>query len=413
MDEGAGPEGDGIVGATYLQHMLPFLREAVYVFDRNGELKARLSPPGGMLGYDAELGSNVFAHIHPDDVPRGIRIGAEAHEAQADWMGEVPVRLRHADGTWRHFELRLWNRYDDPAIDGMVGVLRALDTEPGGGVAHDAAEDAAFVDELATAYLALGHQGRIRFASEPATRLLAAAREDLVGLPIGDLVVDRDRPAVVAAYAALLEAPGTRTVLATTRTRFGGRVVAAELHTRGTDQEHKVVTVQLVDQDQEPELVRLATRDPLTGLANRTRVMETLAGLLHEERHEPHLAVVYVDLDDLKGINDHHGHETGDRALIEVGNRLNELVREGDLVGRMSGDEFVVVCPGLDGRGLVQLVDRLGDEAATTLRVPTPDDGMLTLPVSAGGATAVAGDTPATLLRRADEAMFEAKHRRG
>src|SRR5690606_21620361 len=132
----------------------------------------------------------------------------------------------------------------------------------------------------------------------------------------GDLVIDVDRPSVNAAYAALLHAPGARTVILTTRPKFGSRTLEGEFHTRGVDPGHKVVTVVFQDRSTEPELVRLATHDALTGLANRTRVLETISGLLLED--PPSLSVVYVDLDMLKGINDHHGHEAGDHALIAV-----------------------------------------------------------------------------------------------
>lgn len=392
----------GLVGAEHLDALLPFLEQAVYLFDRDGNLVARLSPPGGLLGYDAGAGSNIFAHLHPDDLPRGMRFGSRG---PAGWEGEAVVRLRHADGGWRHMHLRVFDRRNDPAIGGTVVTLREIAAELHATDPDD--ELLAIAGDLPTAYLALGDGGRVRFASEAAGELLRCRRDDLVGLPVGDLVVDADRPAVLAAYHALLRSPGARTVVTATRARFGGRVLEAELHTR-SDEDHKLVTVVLVDRSEEPELVRLATRDALTGLANRTKVLETIAGLLVDP--EPVLSVVYVDLDDLKVINDRHGHETGDRALIEVAHHLESMVRPGDVVGRMSGDEFVIVCPGMDGRGLLGFVQRVGDARAEP--VDAPDGTAVPVSVSAGGATAVAGDTTATVLRRADEAMFAAKHER-
>jgi diguanylate cyclase (GGDEF)-like protein len=470
-------EDDGIVGGEHLGSLLPFLRESVLVFDRHGNLKARVGPPGGILGHALREGQNVFAHLHPDDVPRGIRIGDEARTSQEGWVGRVTVRLRHADGDWRWYRFEIHNRHQDPTIQGMVAVIREEDagadptgadpTGDGTGRGHAGGAGAtagaasagtdgaapgrvgeiglptadgatadghragsedgasagsptpsapALVDLVAiahglpTAYLVLDATSRVRHASDAATELLACTREDLLSLVVDELVTELDRPLVRAAVVALAQAPGTRTVICATRPRFGGRILEAEFHTRGADAQHKLTTVVLVDHTSEPELVRLATHDPLTGLHNRTKVIDTLTGLLLEG--EPVVSVVYVDLDDLKAINDTHGHETGDLALIEVAGLLEQMVRPVDLVGRMGGDEFVVVCPGMEGASLMGLVQRLGDAAEHGCCVPAPDGQTLMLTVSAGGATAVAGDTTSSLLARADEAMFRAKHGR-
>ena len=98
----------------------------------------------------------------------------------------------------------------------------------------------------------------------------------------------------------------------------------------------------------EKEVRDMAFRDPLTRLPNRRLLMERLHhAQQHSRRTGDHAAVVFVDLDHFKDLNDRHGHAVGDRLLTEVAQRLQAVVRESDTVGRLGGDEFVIICEGL------------------------------------------------------------------
>jgi len=100
----------------------------------------------------------------------------------------------------------------------------------------------------------------------------------------------------------------------------------------------------------EAELVQLTFRDPLTGLPNRALLMDRVAvALARTARSGDMLAVLFCDLDGFKGINDVLGHAAGDQVLISVARRLARAVRQADTVARRGGDEFVVVCDGLQG----------------------------------------------------------------
>ncbi|HUC15202.1 MAG TPA: EAL domain-containing protein [Acidimicrobiales bacterium] len=159
----------------------------------------------------------------------------------------------------------------------------------------------------------------------------------------------------------------------------------------------------------EKALAYRALHDPVTGLANRTAFMDRLSqALLALERHPSGLAVLFVDLDHFKEINDSFGHDAGDQVLGEVGRRLLLLARSVDTVARLGGDEFVVLCTGLGDDDDVGLI---ADRIVRGLRIPYGDRGR-DLVVTASVGVVVTDDPlaePEKLVREADAAMYEAK----
>ena len=154
-------------------------------------------------------------------------------------------------------------------------------------------------------------------------------------------------------------------------------------------------------------------RDELTSLPNRLAFFEKLErAFLRHTRFRERFAVLYLDLNDFKIVNDHRGHATGDKLLVEVGRRLRESVRQVDLVARLGGDEFaVVVVNALDAAIPTALAARI----VSSLDRPFVIDGG---EVSAGACVGIAlapadGDNPELLLKSADEALYDAKHRPG
>ncbi|TKJ22888.1 bifunctional diguanylate cyclase/phosphodiesterase [Blastococcus sp. CCUG 61487] len=144
--------------------------------------------------------------------------------------------------------------------------------------------------------------------------------------------------------------------------------------------------------------------DSLTGLANRTMLEEITHRLLHRGGA---VSVLFIDLDDFKAVNDSRGHAVGDALLLVLAERLRGVVRPGDVVARIGGDEFAVVVDG--GADVARAV---AERALAVLALPVPlDDGTVTVSASVGvAATADSGDRAAgTLLRNADLAMYLAK----
>jgi diguanylate cyclase (GGDEF)-like protein len=153
--------------------------------------------------------------------------------------------------------------------------------------------------------------------------------------------------------------------------------------------------------------------DPLTGLPNRVLLQERLEhASARAQRSQMRAAVLFLDLDRLKLVNDTHGHEVGDRLLVAVAGRLSELVRPGDTLARLSGDEFVFLCEDVaDLPAAEGLAARIDAAFVSPFRI---GDLLLDVTASVGMAfTAAPDELPRHLLGRADVAMYEAKRRGG
>ena len=154
-------------------------------------------------------------------------------------------------------------------------------------------------------------------------------------------------------------------------------------------------------------LTERAVRDPLTGLANRTLLLERLRSVLaRDARTGDSSAVLFLDLDGFKAVNDRYGHAAGDEVLVTVAKRLAAAVRPSDTVARMGGDEFVVLVEGATAAQLDAVLTRLRE--AVSRPIPTLD---LEVGVSIGVAMSTGGDAePRTLINAADKAMYTVKH---
>ncbi|WP_189330253.1 putative bifunctional diguanylate cyclase/phosphodiesterase [Actinoplanes ianthinogenes] len=155
-----------------------------------------------------------------------------------------------------------------------------------------------------------------------------------------------------------------------------------------------------------------ATHDALTGLPNRVLLHDTIAQAIATESADgSHLALLLVDLDRFKEVNDTLGHHYGDRLLIQAAQRMRDTVRDGETVARLGGDEFAILLPGVTGvADVAAFAARLQD----ALQAPFDLDGLsLTVAGSIGAALHPEhGDTADELLQRADIAMYTAKARR-
>ena len=159
----------------------------------------------------------------------------------------------------------------------------------------------------------------------------------------------------------------------------------------------------------EQRIAHLAHHDPLTGLANRTSFESRLEQAIADaRRYERQIALLFIDLDRFKTINDSLGHAVGDLLLMEIAGRLTERLRDSDIIARLGGDEFVVVLPGLpDATHAALVAQTLLEELARPIRT---ENAELHTSGSIGIAVYPAdGDSVTLLMQNADTAMYEAK----
>jgi two-component system cell cycle response regulator len=162
----------------------------------------------------------------------------------------------------------------------------------------------------------------------------------------------------------------------------------------------KVLQEELVVQS--GRLEAMLFEDPLTGLSNRRFILTQLAGAVSgARRHHRPLTIAIVDIDHFKSVNDRHGHAAGDRVLAAVAGCLREHLRAEDQLGRLGGEEFLMLLPDTASAAARAVAEKLRTEVAAA---PAP----AAVTVSAGVAT-WAQDTPEALLRRADAALYRAK----
>lgn len=232
--------------------------------------------------------------------------------------------------------------------------------------------------------------------------LFFSARQGLVHAAVVAVVI------MVAAWAAAQAAPGGGALVPDiVRYTIYLLVIALLLHVLSQAKARLALAVAAAQRAaaEATEMRDMAYLDPLTGVANRRRLVEELSYQSSRVRPEHPVAVVYFDLDRFKAINDTRGHATGDDVLCGVARVASRMLRHDDVVGRLGGEEFVVVAPGTSQVDALALAERL--RAA----LPVEVGSALGVPVTASFGVSMLrpGESASAVLDRVDGLMYDAK----
>ncbi len=277
----------------------------------------------------------------------------------------------------------------------------------------------AILQHLPSPVVAVDRDGQVIEISQAAAALFGYDRAELLNGPLSVLIAPdmRDRHAhYLNAFAGSSEnhiTMGRRGTIAGYH-KDGSLVPLAASISKFERSSGLVLVATLRDMRMgrlaELELEWRATHDTLTGLPNRTLILERLGDAISKAaRSNTPVGLLFVDLDGFKLVNDAYGHAAGDELLRAIGARLKNVVRPGDMVGRLSGDEFVIVCEAFAAPAEISSVaDRILDALASSFQLQA---GEIFQNCSIGIALCGAGETPEQVIANADSAVHSAKQK--
>jgi diguanylate cyclase (GGDEF)-like protein/PAS domain S-box-containing protein len=373
-----------------------------------------------ILGYrvDELVGRDASELIHPDDLEQAII--AVARTMSPDGRGEpLELRILHADGHWVNLEALGTDVTDDPFIAGIAVNLRDIsDRRRIEATLHDAQIRFEEAFEHAPIGMAMvGRDGRFFRVNPALCKMLGYTNEELLLLASDELSHPDDVADTVSRHVEAYRGGLENYVLDKRYRRKQGDWIWCRVHVtlvRDADGEPLYSLGQILDVTErrrfEAQLAYEATHDNLTRLPLRNLIIDHLElALAGARRRSSEVAVLFIDLDHFKRVNDSLGHTAGDELLVSAAERLRVAVRDGDTPGRFGGDEFVIVCPDIGGP-LEALA--LAERVRATLEPSFSIRGTeVFVGASVGVVVANGSADPATLLKYADIAAYRAKDR--
>jgi diguanylate cyclase (GGDEF)-like protein/PAS domain S-box-containing protein len=436
----------GSIEGTWLIDALSESSDLVFAFDRDTVITWCNPASARILGIgpDEVVGRSIAEFIHPDDLERAAEVVGLSAAGAFDEMPITPAlyRGRRADGGWANLDLNGSTGPDGSMliIARVGGDLVLNDRLLEAVTDHDDFEhQVALVMEMGT-WRHPGEGYAILYQEEDGSRralswnlppelfgeaapagptpwdaamasgsevsiddvALAASEGTTVSPELAGAAADHGFKGCLVAPVADPDHPGGACIViwttATGPTGSGHRYAMGNMR--------RALSLVLHQRAQVRALERAARVDSVTGVATRARFLELLDELSTHPDPSGH-AVLYIDLDGFKGVNDHLGHAAGDAVLAETAARICAAAPDDAVVGRLGGDEFVVLCaPGTGEHEATATCQRIIDAASRPIAA---GGGLATVGVSIGVAVCRGGEPPASVLDAADGALLSSK----
>ena len=404
-------------GERWFRSLVQNSSDVITVLEADGTVRYVSPAIERMLGYTPEerVGRNGFELLHPDDLARARSKFDEALRNPGVTLS-IGVRMRHRDGSWRHVELTGTNLLDDPSVRGIVVNWRDITERKRAEQTLRESEEryrAVIEQTIEGIYLGAADTKRVLESNEAFQEMLGYTAEELRGMHIYDFIA-HDHENIDSVFRSILER-GHHFIGERKYRRKDGSIVDVETSATVISYDNSEVLCTVVRDVTERKILKAqlehrAFHDPLTDLPNRQLFLDRLGHALARSgrRSGSGVAVLFMDLDGFKVVNDSLGHETGDRLLVEVAKRIKGCLRAEDTLARFAGDEFIVLLEEVEGAdGALRVTQRITEEF---LRPFVLDGRELVVRLSIGVALGEApSKSPEDLLRDADTAMYRAK----
>jgi diguanylate cyclase (GGDEF)-like protein/PAS domain S-box-containing protein len=403
--------------------VVEFMADMVLVVDSLGRIAYANHTAESLLGWSRSdwIGRSGFDLIHPDDIGSAAESLATASASGPGIKQPIEIRVRTVDDDWRPVEIITSNLLDEPTVRGLVIVARDLQARAAGQAVADGerrrfeqvfdrspfgmalVDDDGIIVRLNAALAQLCDRSMADLAGTPIVGLVVADDAERFG-EFGSLTLDgEDREPVEVRLAD--DVDSNRWVRASMSRIEGddGSFVHAVLQCEDVTEEHVL----------REQLLYSATHDDLTGLLNRPGFQSVFQHVAARERGHggPSAALLFIDLDGFKQVNDVHGHESGDLLLELVAGRIRRTVRTSDAVARIGGDEFLVLLdPVVSAAVASDLAERIRAAIHQPVELPT---AIVNISASIGVSVARGVDDMSDGLNRADAAAYAVKREGG